>query len=162
LPLYGDKAKQRYYLTQACKGLIAKNFILLERYIIDDKNITFYNRQQQSLLPHLNIKSNFKTNKQIEILVEDQINICGDSHSFKFYTLIAKFVPDEIIYECISEAKQEGKEPKKLYTKLIKEKGGKYLEPYLKPRSTETTEGNELNLTDEDKQELQNFVINSF
>ena len=34
LPIYGDNNKQKYYLIQACKGLIRKQFILLEKYEI--------------------------------------------------------------------------------------------------------------------------------
>jgi hypothetical protein len=169
LPLYGTKSKQKYYLVQACKGLISKNFILLERFIIDDEIITFFNRQQQSLLPFLNIKSNFKSNKQVELLLEDQIKLCGDSHSINFYTLVAKFVPDEIIFECISEAKQEGKDKKKLYTKIIIERAYKYLEPYLKTRksnadkiTSEAGANNEFYLTEADKQELQKYVLDSY
>ncbi len=141
----------------------------MERFIIDDEIITFFNRQQQSLLPFLNIKSNFKSNKQVELLLEDQIKLCGDSHSINFYTLVAKFVPDEIIFECISEAKQEGKDKKKLYTKIIMERAYKYLEPYLKTRkantdkiTTEAGATNEFYLTEADKKELQKYVLDSF
>lgn len=138
LPIYGDLYKQRYYLTQACKGLINKKFILLDRYEIDDELITFFNRQQQSLLPYLNAKTGSKSQQQIEIMLEDQLKICGDKHSTDFYRLVAKVVPDDIIYECLSEAKQEGQDPKKLYTKLIKEKAKKYLDPILNKPKTDS------------------------
>jgi hypothetical protein len=131
LPIYGENYKRRYYLTQACKGLIRKNFILLDRYEVNDKIITFYNRQQQSLLPYLNPKTGSKSQQQIDILLEDQLKVCGDKHSSDFYSLVARVVPDDIIYECLSEAKQEGKEPRKLYTKLIRERAKKYLDVIL-------------------------------
>ena len=145
LPIYGENYKRRYYITQACKGLIRKNFILLDRYEINDKIITFYNRQQQSLLPYLNPKTGAKSQQQVDILLEDQLKVCGDKHSSDFYLLVAKVVPDDIIYECLSEAKQEGKEPRKLYTKIVKEKAKKYLDPILnknKPDSKEETSSN--------------------
>jgi hypothetical protein len=143
LPIYGENYKRRYYLTQACKGLIRKDFILLDRYEVNDKIITFYNRQQQSLLPYLNPRTGAKSQQQVEILLEDQLKVCGDKHSSDFYTLVAKVVPDDIIYECLSEAKQEGKEPKKLYTKLIRERAKKYLDVILNKNKSEAKEEKE-------------------
>lgn len=128
LPIYGkDKYKRKYYLIKTCNGLIKKDFILLENFEINEDQIIFYNKQQTSLLSKLNPKAGVKTKIQIDLLIEDQLKVCGDIHSKSFYTIIAKLVPDDIIFECLSEAKQEGKEPKKLYTKLMKEKGKKYL-----------------------------------
>lgn len=167
LPLYGTSRKKKYYLVQACKGLIDKNFILLERFAVEDDKIIFYNRQQQSLLPYLNAQSNFKPIKQIEFLIEEQIKLCKDIHSTKFYTLVAKFVPDELIYQCLSEAKQEGKDPKKLFTKLIIERAKTHIEQYLKsPKSdldnNESPLNTELKISEEEKHELHKFILNSY
>ena len=141
LPIYGqDKYKRKFYLIKACKGLIKKDFILLENFKIEEDQITFFNKQQTSLLSKLNPKAGIKTKVQIDILIEDQLKICRDVHSKNFYSLIAKVVPDDIIFECLSEAKQEGNPPRKLYTKLIKEKAKKYLEKYIKISSYETAE----------------------
>ena len=46
--------------------------------------------------------------------------------------MVARYVPVDMIYEALSEAKQEGKVKRKLYTKIIMERGKSYLAPYLK------------------------------
>jgi hypothetical protein len=68
----------------------------------------------------------------LEWIIDEQLKICGDKHSIPFYTIVAKYVPIDLIYQCLSEAKQEGKIKRKLYTKLIKEKAKKYLYKYVK------------------------------
>lgn len=133
LPIYGsNKNKQKYYLLKAAKGLISKSFILLEDYYIEDDTIIFINKQQQSLLPYLRQKEGQKSKQQIELLVEDQMKVCGDSHSIKFYEIIAKYVPDEIIFKCLAEAKAEGRNIRKYYTFQIKAQAQEYLSPILK------------------------------
>ena len=140
LPIYGEKRKQKYYLVKATKGLIAKEFILLDDYSIDGDVIIFFNRLQQSLLPYLKTNIGQKTNQNIEFLIEDMMKVCGDKHSIRFYELVAREVPEEIIYRCLSEAKQEGKDPKKLFTKIIREQGRKYLEKFLNYKEFEKEE----------------------
>lgn len=136
-----NNAKMKYYLTQAAKSLIKRGFILLERYEIEEDSIKLYNRLQQSLLPYLNPKTGQKNTIQIDLLVDDIMKVCGDRHSEDFYRLVAKKVPDDIIYECLSEAKQEGTSPKKLFTYLITNKAKRHLDPLLK--SDNNQESNE-------------------
>jgi len=127
LPIMGDIYFQKRYLIKATEGLIKKKFILLENYKLENENIIFYNRQQQSMLPFLNTgSSNHKNKVWVKVILEDIMKVCQDPGSEQFYTMVAKKVPDEIIYECLSTAKQDGKDPKKLFTFLIQQKGAKY------------------------------------
>ena len=138
LPIYStSKQKQKYYLLKAAAGLVKKNFILLEDYYTEGDIIIFINRQQQSLLPFLKNNEGHKTKQNVDILVEDQLNICGDIHSKKFYEIVAKYVPDELIYKCLSEAKVEGKNKRKYYTYQIKLQAKEYLDPILKDDDNE-------------------------
>jgi len=128
LPIVGDIYFQKRYLIKATEGLIRKKFILLENYKVQDENIIFYNRQQQSMLPLLNTGSSNQKNKVwVKVIFEDIMDLCKDPDSERFYMMVAKRVPDEVIYECLSTAKQDGKDPKKLFTFLIQQKGAKYL-----------------------------------
>ena len=68
----------------------------------------------------------------VEWLINEQLKICGDEHSRAFYSLVAKYVPVDMIYVALSEAKQEGKVKRKLYTKIIMERAKNYLAPHLK------------------------------
>lgn len=131
LPIYGNIRKRKFYLIKACEGLIKRKYILLENFIVTDNTITLFNRQQMSLLPYLKVKAGIKPKIQIDLLLEDILKVCGDSHSKNFYTLIAKYVPDGIIYETLSEAKQEGKPPRKLFTAKILERAGIFLNPFV-------------------------------
>lgn len=119
-------------LKRTCDGLIEKNFPFLSKYSIDGDVITFYNNIQTSLhFEPVPVKEK-KDYDTVEWLISEQMKICGDEHSKPFYSIIAKNVPVELIYQALSEAKQEGKVKAKLYTKRILEIGAKYLEPYLK------------------------------
>jgi hypothetical protein len=131
LPIYGDIRKRKFYLIKACEGLIKRKYILLENFTVTDNTITLFNRQQMSLLPYLKVKAGIKPKIQIDLLLEDILKVCGDTHSKNFYTLIAKYVPDGIIYETLSEAKQEGKPPRKLFTAKILERAGIFLNPFV-------------------------------
>lgn len=126
-----EKAQIKRQLKRICDGLIEKNFPFLSRYSFDDNNIIFYNNIQTSLNLIPDHKLHQKEADSVEWLIEEQLKICGDKHSIPFYSIVAKYVPIELIYQCLSEAKQEGRIKRRLYTKLIKEKAKKYLEPYV-------------------------------
>lgn len=151
LPIYGEARKQKYYLLNAAKGLINKNFILLENFEVEGDNITLYNRQQTSMLSQLKINSKFKSPKTVSILVEDILKICGDKSSTNFYTIVAKYVPDELIYKALSEARQEGKHPAKLFTLIIMRDAKEYLNPKQKIKDISTSQ-----LSKEEQIELNN------
>jgi uncharacterized protein YqfB (UPF0267 family) len=112
---------------------LRKIFPFLSSYKIEDKVITFYNNIQTSidLIPDEKsiTKKDYDT---VEWLIKEQLKICGDEHSRAFYSLVARYVPVDMIYVALSEAKQEGKVRRKLYTKIIMERGKSYLAPYLK------------------------------
>jgi hypothetical protein len=120
-------------LKRVCEGLISKEFPFLSSFKIEGNIITFYNNLQTSIqvLPE-NEDVKKKDYDTVEWLINEQLKICGDEHSRAFYSLVAKYVPVDMIYEALSEAKQEGKVKRKLYTKIIMERGKTYLAPYLK------------------------------
>lgn len=134
IPILTDKGYMiRRQLKRICDGLIKNEFPFLSDYVIKGDNITFYNNMQTSLnLVPDDQKSKKKVYETVEWLVKEQLKVCGDEHSRKFYTLVAKYVPDEIILQCLSEARQEGKHKEKLYTKRVLELGKEYLKPYLR------------------------------
>jgi hypothetical protein len=134
IPILSEESKKiRQQLKRVCDGLIEKNFPFLSSYKIEDKVITFYNNIQTSidLIPDEKsiTKKDYDT---VEWLIKEQLKICGDEHSRAFYSLVARYVPVDMIYVALSEAKQEGKVRRKLYTKIIMERGKSYLAPYLK------------------------------
>jgi hypothetical protein len=122
----------RRQLKRICDGLIAKEFPFLSSYKIEKDVITFYNNIQTSLnlIPDESVseKKDFDT---VEWLIKEQLSICGDPHSRAFYALVAKYVPVDMIYQALSEAKQEGKVRCKLYTKIILDRAKAYLAPHL-------------------------------
>jgi len=144
IPIITDEKFQiKRQLKRTCDGLIQKNFPFLSKYSFEGENIIFYNNIQTSLNLISEPQTKTKDPDSIEWLINEQLKICGDKHSVSFYTIVAKYVPIDLIYQCLSEAKQEGKVKRKLYTKLIKEKAREYLEPYVKYSSDEKIEVNE-------------------
>jgi hypothetical protein len=122
----------RRQLKRICDGLIAKDFPFLSSYKIEKDIITFYNNMQTSLdLKPDDAAAEKKDFDTVEWLVKEQLSICGDPHSRAFYTLVAKYVPVNMIYQALSEARQEGKIKCKLYTKIILERAKTYLAPHL-------------------------------
>lgn len=133
IPILASNSKHiRMQLKRTCDGLISKDFPFLSKYTIDGDLITVYNNIQTSLSLDLKEEKEKKSYDTVEWLIKQQLDICGDEHSKAFYTLIARHVPVDLIYQALSEAKQEGKIKAKLYTKRILEIGKKYLEPFLK------------------------------
>ncbi|MDD5673644.1 MAG: replication initiator protein A [Chitinivibrionales bacterium] len=147
-----DGSQIRRQLKRICDGLTDKDFPFLSSYKIDDDIITFFNNMQTklNLLPS-SPDSDKKDYDSIEWLIKEQLKVCGDEHSRAFYTLVAKHVPVDMIYRALSEAKQEGKIKRKLYTKLIMERAKKYLDPYLK-KSSKTDDSVEL--SEEEKKQI--------
>ena len=120
-------------LKRICDGLLSKDYPFLSTYKIKGNKITFYNNVQAQLsLQQENNITEKKDYDTIEWLVEEQLKICGDKHSRGFYTLVAKYVPVDMIYQALSEAKQEGKVKRKLYTKIILERAKTFLDPHIK------------------------------
>jgi hypothetical protein len=154
IPILSDQPiRIRQQLKRICGGLIEKSFPFLSSYKIEGEIITFQNNMQTSLnlLPEATAKEK-KDYDTVEWLIKEQLKICGDEHSRAFYTLVAKYVPVEIIYRALSEARQEGKVKRKLYTKIILERAKEYLEPYLK--SSKEKDGVVV-LSDGDKRKIE-------
>ena len=134
IPILSDETKVvRLQLKRTCDGLLKKNFPFLSSYKIEGDVITFHNTMQTSLnlLPDKS-ENERKDYDTVEWLIKEQLKICGDEHSRAFYALVARHVPVDLIYQSLSEAKQEGKIKRKLYTKIILERAKNYLAPYLK------------------------------
>ena len=134
IPILTKEANQtRRQLKRICDGLLSKNFPFLSSYKLEGETIVFYNNMQTSLNLIPTAKEQDKKDYDtVEYLINEQLKICGDQHSKAFYTLVAKYVPIDMIFRALSEARQEGKVKSKLYTKIILERGKKYLDPYLK------------------------------
>jgi hypothetical protein len=134
IPILSEEPNQiRRQLKRVCEGLISKEFPFLSSFNIQGNIITFYNNLQTSIqvMPE-NDDTKKKDYDTVEWLITEQLRICGDEHSRAFYSLVARYVPVDMIYEALSEAKQEGKVKRKLYTKIIMERGKSYLAPHLK------------------------------
>jgi hypothetical protein len=134
IPILSEQSiRIRQQLKRICEGLIEKKFPFLSSYKIDGDVIIFHNTMQTSLdlIPD-ETKKEKKDYDTVEWLINEQLKICGDEHSRAFYSLVAKYVPVDMIYVALSEAKQEGKVKRKLYTKIIMERAKNYLAPHLK------------------------------
>ena len=157
--LASDEKNVRLQLRRTCDGLIQKNFPFLSKYSFENDSIIFYNNMQTSL--NLAASKNETPKKDydtVEWLINEQLKICGDAHSKPFYALVAKYVPVDIIYQALSEAKQEGKFVAKLYTKRIQELGRVYLSPHMnlnKPVSQSETKTIELDLKSSEEKFVQ-------
>ena len=67
-------------------------------------------------LPKLN-----QPGEKTEYIVQSIIKQLGDTHSKRFYTLIASRIPEEAIYQALSEIKEDGADhPPKLFTHKMK------------------------------------------
>ena len=134
IPILSDQSiRIRQQLKRICEGLIEKKFPFLSSYKIDCDVIIFHNTMQTSLdILSDETKKEKKDYDTVEWLINEQLKICGDEHSRAFYSLVAKHVPVDMIYVALSEAKQEGKVKRKLYTKIIMERAKNYLAPHLK------------------------------
>src|ERR671914_382993 len=52
-----------------------------------------------------------------DLLVQDIIDTLGDTHSKRFYRLVAAKIPAEVIYQALSEIKGDGADdPRKVFT----------------------------------------------
>lgn len=116
---------------RSLNGLIEKKFPFLERYKICDKKITFICEQPVEFETHINVnkfvdqsdtisKLKKKPSYEIDNIVNDISNTFNDKESIPFYHKIATTVKNDLIYQALSTAKQEGKDPKKYFTHLIK------------------------------------------
>ena len=125
IPILSDQSTRiRQQLKRICEGLIGKKFPFLSSFKINGDVIVFYNTMQTSLslIADETVKEK-KDYDTVEWLIKEQLKICGDEHSRAFYALVAKYVPVDLIYQALSEARQEGKVKRKLYTKIILDKG---------------------------------------
>lgn len=126
-----ERRRQKYLLLKAAQGLIDKEFNLLAEYYVEGDIIIFINKQTISRIHELKGDFGSKSKDQIEMLVDEQLSVCKDKHSTKFYELIAKYCPDVLIYKCLAEAKVEGNDVAKYYNFQIKLQGKEYLKDII-------------------------------
>ncbi len=133
IPIQAKEAKKRKQtLKDGCNGLIKKGFKLLSKVefvkaadgvtdmIVFIRNGTPWKGQIE--------KKGVRKKEQINIecLIEDILDVCGDEKSKPFYVKVARLLDERTIYRTISEvkaAKNEGeikKSPGQLFTFLIK------------------------------------------
>ena len=108
LPIYNKYASDiKKTLNKALKGLIDKNFPLLEKYYYEKSS---NNKSQNIILIKIKQKPKQETQPEdykVQALVEDMLNTLRDEKSRAFYVKIAKSCPQDMIYRALSETKQD-------------------------------------------------------
>lgn len=135
------RKKVKQQLKLATQGLIDKGFNLLSTFDFeknsnrDGENILFFRKGKVAPARKPEAKKigegracACNPDYVQECLVEDILAVCGDQKSVNFYKKVARMVPQEIIYQTISEVKEVRdlgtihKSKGALFTKLIKDK----------------------------------------
>jgi hypothetical protein len=116
IPIIAKKRKHiKETIRQACDNLIKNGFQLLSDYnfiLSADRQaelIVFYRAGSLNLYKANIRRKNYKTKKEqykIDCLTEDILDICQDHKSKNFYQRVADLMPDEDIYQAISEVKE--------------------------------------------------------
>lgn len=108
LPIYNKYASDiKKTLNKALKGLIDKNFPLLEKYYYEkssngkSENVVFLKPKQRPK------QDREPEDYKVQSLVEDMLNTLRDEKSRAFYVKIAKLCPQDMIYRALSETKQD-------------------------------------------------------
>jgi len=108
LPIYSKYASDiKKTLDKALKGLIDKEFSLLEKYYYEksangkSENVVFVKPKQRSK------QDREPEDYKAQALVEDMLQVLGDKKSRSFYTKIAKACSQDMIYRALSETKQD-------------------------------------------------------
>jgi len=116
MPIIAKETKNiRQTITQTCNNLIDKGFNLLADFKFEYAS----DRKTELIIFHraglpTNHKFNGHSKKQrskkepfrIECLMEDILDVCQDHKSKNFYQKVADLMPDEDIYQAISEVKE--------------------------------------------------------
>jgi hypothetical protein len=113
IPLQSQKKSHiKEQLKDACESLIGKGFKLLASYEFqktdDEKNdLIVFVRAEDSSPKKLEKENAYqKENYLIEALTDDIMEICGDEQSKQFYRKAARLLPEQDIYQAISEVRQ--------------------------------------------------------
>lgn len=108
LPIYSKYASDiKKTLDKALKGLINKEFSLLEKYYYEkssngkSENVVFVKLKQRPK------QDREPEDYKVQALVEDMLNTLRDEKSRAFYVKIAKLCPQDMIYRALSEIKQD-------------------------------------------------------
>jgi hypothetical protein len=159
IPIYTQQSRNiKQKIKRASDGLIQKGFCLLDRIAFEktgdkDELVVFYRRPKElseNGAAEVCASSPNETSKEpVQLktfpmtsgvnadyiqtcLIEDIMQLCGDEKSLNFYRKVARLVPQELIYQAISEVKEVRdlgtikKSRGALFTKLIKEKAAKF------------------------------------
>jgi hypothetical protein len=133
IPIYAKQTKHiKERLKKACDGLLEKEYKYLEKYWFEktsaEKNelIVFQRKGELPKLPALPASKYPKQDYEIDLLVQDILEICGDSKSELFYRKVADLMPKDLIYRAVAEVREVSKlgqtkrSPGALFTALIK------------------------------------------
>jgi hypothetical protein len=113
IPIYAKQTKHiKERLKKASDGLIKKGFELLESFNfekgIDGKmEIVVFRRRgglPLALIPEPKNRPK-KHDGEVDLLIQDILEICGDKKSEGFYRKVAIYMPNDSIYRAISEVK---------------------------------------------------------
>lgn len=133
IPIYAKQPKHvKERLKKACEGLLKKEYKYLEKYwfekAAEGKNelIVFQRKGELPKLPKLPASKYPKEEYEIDLLVDDILEVCGDPKSELFYRKVAELMPKDQIYRAVAEVQavsklgQMRRSPGALFTALIK------------------------------------------
>ena len=116
IPINAKQAKHiKQEFKKACEGLIEKGFKLLESYefkkAVDGKTELIVFKRKGILPPSKKTarhpaQGTVKEESEINLLVEDILEVCEDEQSTGFYKKVARLLPQQDIYQAISEVKE--------------------------------------------------------
>jgi len=137
IPIYAKQMKHiKERLKKACNGLIEKEFKPLDSFTFEKtadrkSELIVFKRKG-------NLQSQFKKNGpesyidlkkdegEVDLLVEDILDVCGDRKSIGFYKKVARIMGSNTIYRAIAEVREVRdlgemrRNPGALFTSLIK------------------------------------------
>jgi len=116
MPIMAKETKNiRQTITQTCNNLISRGFNLLADFKFEyssdrQTELIIFHRAGSPVVNKFNIHSKKQKLKKeqfrIDCLTEDILDICQDDKSKNFYQRVADLMPDEDIYQAISEVKE--------------------------------------------------------
>jgi hypothetical protein len=130
-----DVIKKR--LRKVCNGLLKKNFKYLSKFEIKDNIITFFNNEKilfeyEDKIRNITEKPVDEISDIAQSMFEIMRNeISSDENNFPFYILVARSVPEDMIFRFISIARHEGQNKMKLFTHLVMTEAKDYIQKYI-------------------------------
>jgi len=170
-----DPRSIRQQLKNVCEGLIEKKFKYLSKYQIKNDVITFYNNEQTILEfeDKKRAKAEEKAIKRTPDVMSSMFDIMkqeisNDEKDYPFFILVAKYVPEDMIFSFISIARHEAEDKVKLFTHLVMTEAAVYMKPHIKvngappntrPVSNNSEENKPKNVEVDDNAKQLNYKI---